>query len=152
MEEPKITSKPAFTVIGMKYRGKNEHEEIPQLWGRFMEREGEIEDKQNPQVCYGVEDNFDETSGEFDYVAAFEVSSDADVPEGMVKWDLPAQTYAVFTCTLPTIRETYQYAYKSWLPQSGYQGAAGAEFELYDQGFDPHVPSSKMYLFVPVNK
>ena len=152
MEEPKITSKPAFTVIGMKYRGKNEHEEIPQLWGRFMEREGEIEDKQNPQVCYGVEDNFDETSGEFDYVAAFEVSSDADVPEGMVKWDLPTQTYAVFTCTLPTIRETYQYAYKSWLPQSGYQGAEGPEFELYDQDFDPHVPSSKMYLFVPVNK
>ena len=28
MEEPKISNKPAFTVIGMKYRGKNEHGEI----------------------------------------------------------------------------------------------------------------------------
>ena len=84
MEEPKITSKPAFTVIGMKYRGKNEQEEIPQLWGKFMERESEINDRVNPRVCFGVEDNFDKTSGEFDYVAAFEVSSDADVPEGMV--------------------------------------------------------------------
>ena len=30
MEEPKTLTKPAFTVIGMKYRGKNEHGEIPQ--------------------------------------------------------------------------------------------------------------------------
>ena len=105
MEEPKITSKPAFSVIGMKYRGKNEHDEIPQLWGKFMAREGEIKDKLDPQICYGVEDNHDEVSGEFDYVAAFEVGKDAEVPEGMVKWDVPAQTYAAFTCTLPTIQE-----------------------------------------------
>jgi len=152
MEEPKITSKPAFTVIGMKYRGKNEHDEIPQLWGKFMSRDGEIKDKLNPHICYGVEDNFDDTSGEFDYVAAFEVGAEAGVPEGMVKWDVPAQTYAVFTCTLPTIREAYDYAYKSWLPESGYQRTAGPEFELYDPDFDPQVLSSPMYLYVPVKK
>jgi predicted transcriptional regulator YdeE len=152
MEEPKITSKAAFSVVGMKYRGKNEHDEIPQLWDQFMSREDEIREKLNPHICYGVEDNFDETSGEFDYMAAFEVPSDADTPEGMVKWDVPAQTYAVFTCTLPTIREAYETAYKSWLPQSSYQRAAGPEFELYDQDFDSRVPSSKMYLYVPVKK
>ena len=150
MEEPKITSKPAFTVIGMKYRGKNEQEEIPQLWGKFMERESEINDRVNPRVCFGVEDNFDKTSGEFDYVAAFEVSSDADVPEGMVKWEVPDRTYAVFTCTLPTIREAYDTAYKSWLPQSGYQRAEGPEFELYDQDFEARDPTSKMYLYIPL--
>ena len=152
MEEPKIVTKPALTVIGMKYRGKNEHDEIPQLWGKFMSRDGEIKDKLNPHICYGVEDNFDDTSGEFDYVAAFEVGAEAGVPEGMVKWDVPAQTYAVFTCTLPTIREAYDYAYKSWLPESGYQRTAGPEFELYDPDFDPQVLSSPMYLYVPVNK
>ena len=152
MEEPKILTKPAFTVIGMKYRGKNEHEEIPQLWGKFMDRASEIVGKVDPQVCYGVEDNYDETSGEFDYVAALEVSSEADVPAGMVKWEVPDRTYAVFTCTLPTIREAYNSAYKSWLPESGYQRTPGPEFELYDQDFDPHVLSSPMYLYVPVNK
>jgi predicted transcriptional regulator YdeE len=152
VEEPKITSKPAYTVIGMKYRGKNEHEEIPQLWGKFMDRAGEIKDKIDPDICYGICDNYDEASGDFDYVAAFEVGGASETPDGMVKWDVPAQTYAVFTCTLPTIREAYDYAYKSWLPESGYQRTAGVEFELYDQEFDPRVPSSPMYLYVPVKK
>ena len=114
MEEPKILTKPAFTVIGMKYRGKNEHGEIPQLWGEFMAKAGEIKDKPEPEICYGVCDNYDDADGEFDYVAAFEVGGEVEVPNGMIKWDMPAQTYAVFTCTLPTIREAYQYAYKSW--------------------------------------
>ena len=152
MEEPKISTKPAFTVIGMKYRGKNEHEEIPQLWGEFMARAGEIEDKLKPDICYGICDNFDDASGEFDYVAAYEVGSESGIPDGLVKRDVPAQTYAVFTCTLPTIREAYQYAYKSWLPESGTQRTPGPEFELYDQDFDPQVPTSPMYLYVPVKK
>jgi AraC family transcriptional regulator len=152
MEEPIITSKAAFTIVGMKYRGKNEKNEIPQLWDQFMTREGEIEEKLNPHLCYGVEDNFDENTHEFDYVAAFEVPGDAEAPEGMVKWEVPAQSYAVFTCTLPTIREAYDTAYRSWLPQSGYQRAAGPEFELYDQDFDPRVPSSKMYLYIPIKE
>lgn len=106
MEEPKIVTKPAFTIIGMKYRGKNEHEEIPQ-WGEFMPRAGEIKDKLKPDICYGFCDNYDDANGEFDYVAAFEIGGETEAPDGMVKWDVPAQTYAVFTCTLPTIREAY---------------------------------------------
>jgi AraC family transcriptional regulator len=152
MEEPKITSKPAFSVVGMKYRGKNEQNEVPQLWDQFMTREGEIKEKLDPNVCYGVMDNFDENSGEFDYVAAFEVEGEVEIPEGMVKWEVPEQTYAVFTCTLPTIREAYQYAYKSWLPGSGYQRAADPEFELYGQDFDHRDPNSPMYLYIPVKK
>ena len=152
MKEPKITNKPRFTVIGMKYRGKNEHNEIPQLWDQFMTREGEIKQKIDSNACYGVEDNIDETSGEFDYVAAFEVPSDADAPEGMVKWEVPEQNYAVFTCTLPTIREAYETAYKSWLPKSNYQRAAGPEFELYDQDFDHRDPGSPMYLYIPIKE
>jgi len=29
MEEPRIVSKGAFTLIGLEYRGKNENQEIP---------------------------------------------------------------------------------------------------------------------------
>jgi predicted transcriptional regulator YdeE len=38
MQEPKIVSKPAFTIVGLKYRGKNEGNEIPALWQTFMAR------------------------------------------------------------------------------------------------------------------
>ncbi|MFQ5595889.1 MAG: WYL domain-containing protein, partial [Anaerolineae bacterium] len=150
--ESKIVSRPAFTVAGMKYRGKPLSDEIPELWGAFMQRMGELKHVVNPTTAYGVCDNFDESTGEFDYIAAYEVDSGADVPEGMVSVDLPAQTYAVFTCTLPTIGDTFQSIYQEWLPQSGYQRAPGPEFELYDEHFDPNNPVSELYVYIPVDK
>jgi AraC family transcriptional regulator len=148
--EPKIVNRGAFTIVGMKYHGKNENNEIPQLWGEFGPRMGEIKQVANLHVAYGVCDNFDMSSGEFDYIAGFEVGSTAEIPESMVSLDIPAGKYAVFTCTLPTLGETYQYAYHTWLPQSGYQRAPGPEFELYDESFDLKDPSSKMDVYIPI--
>ena len=148
--EPKIIKGAAFTVVGMKYHGKNENNEIPQLWGEFGPRMGEIKQVANPHVAYGVCDNFDKGSSEFDYIAGFEVGSTDEIPEGMVSWDIPAGQYAVFTCTLPTLGEAYQYAYHTWLLQSGYQRAPGPEFELYDESFDPRDPSSEMDVYIPI--
>lgn len=148
--EPKIVTRPGFTVVGMLYHGKNEKGEIPQMWGQFIPRVDEIKHKVNPHVAYGVIGNFDESSGEFDYVAGLEVESIAGIPEGMVSWEVPEQTYAVFTCTLPTLMEAFQHAYKTWLPQSGYSRAGGPEFELYDENFDPEDESSEMYIYIPI--
>lgn len=150
--EPKIVSRPAFTVVGMKYHGKPEQNEISNLWSGFGPREGEIKHKADPHVCCGVMGNYDETSGEFDYVAGFEVESILDIPDGMVSWDVPEQTYAVFTCTLPTIGKAYDYVHNKWLPGSGYRHAAGPEFELYDEEFDPEDPKSEMYIYIPIDK
>lgn len=148
--EARIVSRPAFTVMGLKYHGKNEEGEIPQMWQAFGPRMDGIKNVTDPNVAYGVCGNMNESTGEFDYVAGFEVSSAQDIPEGMVSWDLPENTYAVFTCTLPTIHETFQYIYESWLPQSDYQRAGGPEFELYDKDFDPEDPGSEMYIYIPV--
>jgi AraC family transcriptional regulator len=148
--EPKIVTKSAFTVVGVKYRGKNEKNEIPQLWEQFGPRICEIKRLADPHVAYGVMHNYDEESGEFDYVAGFEVSSVAEVPEGMVSWEVPEQTYAVFTCTLPTLMETFEHAYKTWLPQSGYQRADSPEFELYDENFDSQDENSEMAIYIPI--
>jgi len=148
--EPKIVDRAAFTVVGLKYHGKNAENEIPQMWGVFGPRMGEIKQVVNLHVAYGVCDNFCQDSGEFDYIAGFEVNSATDIPEGMVSWEVPEQTYAVFTCTLPTLAETFQYAYKSWLPQSGRQRTAGPEFELYDEHFDPKDLNSEMEIYIPI--
>ncbi len=150
--EPKIVSRSAFTVVGMKYRGKNEHNEIPQMWDAFGPRMDEIKRKVTRHVAYGVMGNLDEATGEFDYVAGFEVDSTEDIPEGMVSWDVPEQTYAAFTCTLPTIGEAFQYAYKTWLPQSGRQATGGPDFELYDEKFNPQDPNSEMYIYIAITQ
>ena len=148
--EPEIKSKPAFTVVGMKYRGRNENNEIPMLWGEFGPMIGKI--KNVVGLAYGVMDNYDEKSGEFDYIAGIEVGKAEDIPEGMIHVDVPENTYAVFTCTLPTLRKTFTYIQETWMPQSDYKRADGPEFELYERNFNPYDENSKLYVYIPVLK
>lgn len=148
--EPKIVIRPAFTVVGVRYHGKNENNEIPQMWEAFGPRMHEVKQVINPQVCYGISDNMDEDTHEFDYIAGCEVASAADIPEGMVSWVVPAGTYAIFTTTLPRVGQTFQHAYHTWMPQSGYQGTGGPDFELYDEQFDPRDPQSEFDLYIPI--
>jgi AraC family transcriptional regulator len=147
----KLEKKPAFTVVGMKYRGKNAHDEIPALWGQFMPRVPEIKDVANRQFCYGAEDNCDEVGGEFSYMACVEVSQTESIPEGMETWQIPANTYAVFPCTLPTIRDTFANM-PTELVGAGLEQLPDPLFELYDETFDPQDPNSPMYIYVPVQK
>jgi AraC family transcriptional regulator len=149
--ELKIESRAAFRVVGMKYRGKNEQNEIPRLWGEFAARVAEVQNRVEEHATYGVVGNY-EDSGEFDYVAGINVSAAAEIPEGMVSWDIPAQTYAVFSCTLPTIGSTLEHIHGTWFPASGYRQADGPAIELYDEDFDPENPDSLMYLYIPVEQ
>jgi predicted transcriptional regulator YdeE/DNA-binding transcriptional MerR regulator len=147
--EPKIVTKPAFTVMGLRYYGKNEKNEIPALWGQLNTRWHELNHRASEDaygVCYGEPDD----EGEFEYIAGVDVSAEVEVPEGMVCRSVPAARYAVFPCTLQTIHETYEYAAKTWLPQSGHEWARSPDFELYDATFDPEDPESTMYVYIPI--
>ncbi|MFN2292200.1 MAG: GyrI-like domain-containing protein [Anaerolineae bacterium] len=148
--EATISSRPAFTVGGLLYRGKNEENEIAQMWSTSGARLWEMPNVTRPGVAYGVMDNMDLESGAFEYLAGLEVEAGADLPEGMVAWEIPAQTYAVFACTLPTLMETIHQIYEQWLPQSDYARSAGPEFEFYGQAFDANNPQSEMELWIPV--
>lgn len=151
MEEPRIVTKEAFTLIGMEYRGTNENQEIPQLWGKLIPRFGEFEKLIKTHESYGAARNVDEDSGEFDYLAGYEYNDGEDLPEGMEIWDVPEQKYAVFTATLPTLMETFKSINESWLPGSGYERTCGTEFEYYDETFDPQNSSSIVLLYIPVS-
>ena len=150
--EPKIVSKPAFTVVGMRYYGKNEQGEIPALWGGELHRRWhELRDRASGDaygVCYGAPNE----QGEFEYIAGVDVTSTDRMPEGMVQRTVPAGTYAVFPCTLTTIHETYDYAANTWLPSSGYKWAQAPDFERYDETFDPADPESLLTIYIPVVK
>ncbi|NIM95897.1 MAG: AraC family transcriptional regulator [Anaerolineales bacterium] len=150
--KPNIVQKPAFRVVGLKYRGKNENGEVPQLWREFWPRHDEIPQRAPVNVSYGVIDHFDEVSGAFDYIAGVEVTDDDEVPEGMTAVDVPEQMYAVFDCTLPTLMEAIQFAYGEWLPGSGYVREEGPEFELYDERFDVSQEKYGMSIYIPVRK
>jgi AraC family transcriptional regulator len=146
----KIVKREAFTVVGLIHSGRNENNEIPQMWEALGPRFSEIRHVAKPDIAYGVIGSFDEESGTFDYLAGIEVDRAADLPKGMASWEVPAGTYAVFTCTLPTLGETHARIHSTWLPESGYERAPGPEFELYDEEFDPRDSSSKMEIYIPI--
>ena len=146
--EPEIVTKPAFTVVGLMYHGKNENDEIPQVWSKLNPRHSEIQHKTG--LAYGVCGELEE-NGRFRYLAGYEVTDAADLPEGMERWDVPEQQYAVFPCTLKTIHETYHYIFETWLPQSGYARTDGSDFEYYSREFDP-ATGEGMAIYMPVKK
>ena len=148
--EPKIVSKPAFIIVGMKHSGTNSEGEIPKLWGQFGPRMCEIKHAVEPEVSYGLVTSFDPESKVFDYIAGVQVSNTEEMPEGMVSWEVPAQKYAVFTWTLPGYAEAYKQASETWLPASGYQRASMIEFERYDGDFDPEDPTSELEFYLPI--
>jgi AraC family transcriptional regulator len=148
--EPQIVRRTAFTVVGLMHSGKNESNEIPKMWEALGPRFTEIQHVANPDVAYGVVGHFDEGRGTFDYLAGIEVDHAAELPEGMASWKVPGATYAVFSCTLPTLGEAHERIHSAWLPESGYERAQGPEFELYDEGFEPGDQTSKMEIYIPI--
>lgn len=147
--EPEIVSKPTFTIVGMKYRGKPEGDEIPSLWREFKPRIREIKNLTPSDESYGVMDNYDEKTGQFDYVSAVEVSKVVDVPEGMMSWDIPANKYATLEFKFSEIQQAFQNIYR-WIPESGNERAPGPEFEYYPPEFDPDDPDSRMQIYIPI--
>ena len=150
--EPKIATRPAFKVVGMKYHGTAQENEIPQLWVNFMGRQDEIQHRVDTLLSYGVTTSFDFVTREFDYTACIPVEEIAEVPDGMVGIEIPEGTYAEFTTTIPTMMESYKYANDKWLPQSGYVRDYRPEFEEYPGEFNPDDPESRFRFYVPIKK
>jgi AraC family transcriptional regulator len=152
--EPKIVNKPGFKTVGLSYVGKNEQGEIPQMWGAFNQRYCEIKAVEN-SLAYGL--CFSEPEGaaedEFEYIAAAEVADGQDIPEGMVYREVPDYTYAVFTHhgKLDKIGATYEYIYKTWLPQSDLElHPDKCDMEVYTEEFIPDSDDSKFYIYVAI--
>ena len=83
-------------------------------------------------------------------MAGVAVTQVAILPDGMTSWNVPANTYAVFEATLPTIGQTFAYIYNTWLPSANYQQAAAPYFERYGETFNPGDPASTISIYIPV--
>lgn len=151
MEPVKFETLPSFKVMGMKYHGKNENNEISAMWSRLNPRAHEI-----PMVgrcafgvCFMISDARLDT---FEYVAGFKVAADAVAPEGMVVVDVPENRYAVFEHrgSMETLRNTYNSIINEWFPRSGLQPTGGYDMEIYDEKFKDFAPDSVFYIYEPV--
>jgi len=148
--EPQFVTKPAFTVVGLRIQTKPMGQEIPALWDQFVPRMGEIPYQAQEHASYGLMDNFDFAQSKLDYMAGNPVEQVDELPAGMTRWDVPANTYAVFAATLATIPQTFDFIYNTWPPTSDYQQVAGPYFERYGEDFSPANPVLSIY--IPIAK
>jgi AraC family transcriptional regulator len=145
-----VETRPAFTVCGLRKRYSHGPGEIPLLWQAFVPRMGEIGGRAEEYVTYGVMGNYDAATNTFDYQAAVKVEPGTAVPEGMVSWDIPEQTYAVFRTDLAHIADTFGKIYGGWFETSEYRRGDGPEFEYYGPEFCPDNARAVIFLYIPV--
>jgi AraC family transcriptional regulator len=139
---------PAFHVAGLRYAGNNAHGEIAALWEAFLPRVGELLDRTHTFAAYGVTRSFKEArEDEFEYLAGVAVGSTHRLPQGMVAWTIPAQTYAVLPAAgAIDLEPLIDHFYRYWLPRSmEYELVDGPSFEYYPAEY-PEQPTIFMHL------
>nr|WP_244937494.1 GyrI-like domain-containing protein [Brevibacillus brevis] len=97
--------------------------------------------------------DFDAAVDPFTTLIGVEVSSLADIPEGMVSHTIPEGTFAKVTHKGPetNLGETYGFLYGSWLCESGYE-YAGFDFEYWDERYKPEQEDNGIDIYVPLFK
>ena len=156
MIKPVFKSIKTVNIIGMMrvFNDNNKHQ-IPALWQDFIPRLGEIEairDACTYGICFpnALDDGFP-------YMAGVAVDSITTIPNGMMATTLHGgQTYAVFTHQIGTdsihegLQKTLKTIWGQWLPQSEFETAKAADFEYYDDRFDPINAKGEFDIYVPI--
>ena len=159
---PEFVHRDSFAVVGLRGETTLADNRIPELWDRFFPRRGEIRHRigeANYGICEYSSPKFpgdvftDETR--FHTIVGVEVSDTADIPEGMSLRQMQESEYAVFEHrgSLRRLRDTYDYIYGVWLPNSEYELGMSDDFELYDERFlGMDEEESLMLIYIPVVK
>jgi CubicO group peptidase (beta-lactamase class C family)/predicted transcriptional regulator YdeE len=156
--DPKIVEQDGFTVVGISARTNNAKEMtadgvIGKMWGRLMQ-EGlltKIPNKADPDIVAVYADYASDHNGDYTYLLGARVTSEADVPTGMVAKKVPSGKFAVFTSEkgpAPKVVPELWMKINS-LPENamGAERAYRADFELYDQrALDPQNSQMDVYI------
>ncbi len=157
--KPEITELEKKRLIGISVKTSLAQNNIPQLWNTFMPRIVEIANKID-SGCYEIHpfdselkmENFTEDM-DFEKGAAVEVDNLDNIPDGLKAITIEGGKYAVFEHKgiMSNIQFSFDYAYGTWLPNTGYELDKRADFEVYGQQFyGPENPESITELWIPI--
>jgi predicted transcriptional regulator YdeE len=156
--DPKVVEQAGFSVVGVAVRTSNAKEMtadgvIGRQWGRFMQ-EGtlnKIPAKADASIVAVYTDYASDKDGEYTFLLGARVTSDAEVPAGMVAKKVPAGKFAVFTsekgAAQKVVPETWMRI--NSLPKSAAGGDRlyRADFEIYDErARDPQNLQTDVYV------
>jgi AraC family transcriptional regulator len=150
--EPEIVTAGGFTVAGVRHRFESMDEATPEafddIWSnRFEAHHDVLLDRSTDKLYYGVSYATGEGDS-FYYLAGMPVADESDLPEGIESTHVPEGQFAVFKTKLSGISKTWQYAFETWLPTSGYAYDWSApSYEEYPGDTDDE---SEILIYVPV--
>jgi len=155
----RIEQKQAFEVAGairsISTKDGANFKEVPAFW------EDAAKDGTCEKVCamaaggnmYGICMDFEEDMSRFNYMIAAD-APEGELPAGMVKRQMPAATWAVFTSVGPlpeAIQKVTQSIFSEWFPSTGYEHGNAPEIEVYFPG-DTSCADYRCEVWIPVKK
>jgi len=146
---PRIVDARPLTAIGVRSRlAAPESGEIARMWQEFMADVARIRGvtaKIPVGVCIATDDNHG-----IDYVCAVEASGTA--PAGMVRLDIPARTYAVFThdAHISSLAASYAAIWDEYLEHASFTVIDAPILERHKPTFDPTTGNGGVEIWVPL--
>jgi AraC family transcriptional regulator len=140
--EALIVDMPMLRLIGMAVQvtlnDVQMNKTTVQLSSQFLKRKADISNGLNDRVMYGVStdpENYSQDTDPFEFFIGIEVTSDEDIPVGMVYRELPANTYVLFTYQghYYNAGAVHDYLYTRWLTDNGCELAGPYNIEIYDE-------------------
>lgn len=160
--EAKILEKPAMKIIGLSTNvtlyDVQQNRTTLKLAANFLQRRSEIKNCINQREVFGLSmdpEDYNPETDPFEFFVGIEVSSNEDIPEGMVFREIPANTYVLFTFKGPfeNAGAVHAYLYTTWLKQSGYELSSLYNIEIYDErNHGPESEESLTDIIFPVRK
>lgn len=123
----RCVEKEDFYVIGIEVKidyNNNGHNHIGELWDMWIKEKAysQIPNPINYPVTMGMTEDTKKEDTAI-YRICMEVENLDNIPSGFIGKVMSKTTYAVFRLTLDKLQsgEFWQYFYKRWLPESGYE-------------------------------
>jgi predicted transcriptional regulator YdeE len=158
--QTRLEMKPSFKIVGEIRKTSRldnyENQTVFRLMTEFFStRVNEVTQRINPSEFYCILDHseFNSDRGHFSAIAAVEVSTLEDIPDGMVGRDYPTLLYLVITYrgTVEGISKVFDYYYQNWLPKSQYEMAGLLSFQYHGMGYKgPMNPDSVLDVYFPI--
>jgi predicted transcriptional regulator YdeE len=160
--EPRIVDLPApILIVGMSVDTtlKRIYRDVPALGRQFkaLKEQHPIPNLQQPWGFAAVSRGYDPAGGSMTYRMGDVVTRADEIPEGMLAFEIPAITYAIFPVRPKSslswglaIANVKGYAYTTWMPKSGYEPAGVIDdFEYHDErSIDARRPAVDLYVAI----
>ena len=164
--EPQIVTLAAsIKMIGVSMRTglKTIYKDAARLGKKYksIKDQDVIKNIKEPRAFVAVSKDFRDDNTTWEYLMGDVVASFDYVPEGLIAFEIPAKTYAVFTIRArfrflwgPAIGLTKKFIFTEWLPKSKYEidSCFIGDFEYHDERSISKNPSIDLYVSVKEKK